>query len=79
MNYYKYKLKKMFYKSVFKISIIKKWYIGHELLKNMPSVNIPEGIDVDGLEFQNTIVKLNGNNHLSNCELKNTVKLSQYF
>ena len=79
MNYYTYKIKKTFWKAVFKIGFIKKWYIGNELLKNPPTVYVNTGGDVENMTFINVTLKTTNDNKIINNTFKNTLKLWQYF
>lgn len=79
MNYYIYKIKKTFWKAVFKIGFIKKWYIGNELLKNPPTVYANTGCDVENMTFINVTLKTMNDNKVINNTFKSTLKLGQYF
>ena len=78
MNYRMYKLRKRFLKFIFSISVIKKWYIGHELLKNPPNITV-ENTVLDGVNITNTTVSLNNNSGIHNAKVINTLKYAQYF
>ena len=79
MNYYTYKIKKAFWKAVFKIGFIKKWYIGHELLKNPPTVYTKTSNNVENMIFTNVTLKAMNDNKIINNTFKSTLKLGQYF
>jgi hypothetical protein len=79
MNYYPYKLKNVFYKLIFKIGFVKKWYIGNEMLKNPPTVIPNDGHDVVNMTFINVCLNAKYNNKISNNIFKNTLKLGRYF
>lgn len=79
MNYYTYKIKKTFWKSVFKIGFIKKWYIGNELLKNPSTVYANKGGDIENMTFTNVTLKAMNDNKIINNTFKNTLKLGHYF
>lgn len=79
MRYYIYKIKKRFWKSIFKIKFIKEWYIGHEFLKNPPTVYInTEGV-VDNMTFKNVTLVATHDNTIKNNTFISTLKLRQYF
>lgn len=75
----KNKIKKYFWKAVFKIGFIKKWYIGHELLKNPPTVYANTGSVVENMIFTNVNLKGMNDNKIKDSIFVNTLKLSQYF
>ena len=79
MNYYTYKIKETFWKAVFKIGFIKKWYIGNELLKNPPAIYTNTGDDVENMTFINVTLKTMNNNKITNNIFRSTLKLGQYF
>lgn len=83
MNYYIYtvkcKIKEIFYKSIFKIGFIKKWYIGNEFLKNPPVIKTKVGAVTEGMEFTNVTFIPDMDNKIVNCTFINTLKLRQYF
>lgn len=74
MNY-----KEIFWKAVFKIGFIKKWYIGSELFRNPPTVYVNTGGDVENMTFVNVHLKAMNDNRIANNIFKNTLKLGQYF
>jgi hypothetical protein len=77
MKQFAFKGKEIFWKTIFKIGFIKKWYIGNEYLKNPPTVVLWGRLD--GAEITNVTTSLLDDAEMSNCSHKSTLKLAQYF
>ena len=71
-------IKKTFWKTIFKIGFIKKWYIGNEMLKNPPTVIASEGSVINSLVLTNVTLRMK-NGEIKNSSFINTIKLKKYF
>jgi len=68
------KLKLMIITNALKISFIKKWYIGNEILKNPPTVFFKADSSVENISFINTTCKLEKGIRVKDCTFETTYK-----
>lgn len=56
-------IRKSFYKMIFKVGFVKRWYIGNELLKNPATVSVDNNSIVSNVTFINVTLKTGHSKH----------------
>lgn len=64
--------------NLFKVPVIKAWYVGREYLKNPPIVKTSGTNKIENLHFTNTTLNIEKAVVVQNCKFISTLKYIQY-